>query len=70
MPYPDVSTALTGTHEASPFHKSLNGKWKLWLNGQKIGYSQGSQPTSIDFTKVLLDAGIQISMDGRRLNRR
>jgi putative transposase len=26
---------------------------------------QGSQFTSIDFTKVLLDAGIQISMDGR-----
>jgi putative transposase len=26
---------------------------------------QGSQFTSLDFTKVLLDAGIQISMDGR-----
>ena len=26
---------------------------------------QGSQFTSIDFTKVLLDAGVQISMDGR-----
>jgi putative transposase len=26
---------------------------------------QGSQFTSIDFTKVLLDAGIQISMDGK-----
>ncbi len=26
---------------------------------------QGSQFTSIDFTKVLLDAGVQISMDGK-----
>ncbi len=32
MPYPDRQTALTGTREASPFHKSLNGKWKFnWV---------------------------------------
>ena len=32
MPYPDTDTALLGTREASPFHKSLNGKWKFhWV---------------------------------------
>jgi len=32
MPYPDIQTALIGTREASPFHKSLNGKWKFhWV---------------------------------------
>ena len=32
MPYPDVATALKGTREASPFHKSLNGNWKFhWV---------------------------------------
>ncbi|MHC4459688.1 MAG: glycoside hydrolase family 2 TIM barrel-domain containing protein, partial [Planctomycetota bacterium] len=29
VPYPDTDTALLGTREASPFHKSLNGKWKF-----------------------------------------
>lgn len=29
MPYSDISTALIGTREASPFHKSLNGKWRF-----------------------------------------
>ena len=29
MPYPDVETALVGTREASPYHKSLNGSWKF-----------------------------------------
>ena len=33
MPYPDTDTALLGTREASPFHKSLNGKWKFhWVS--------------------------------------
>jgi len=32
---------------------------------QVFNTDQGSQFTSIDFTKVLLDAGVQISMDGR-----
>lgn len=32
MPYPDTKTALIGTREASPFHKSLNGNWKFhWV---------------------------------------
>ncbi len=37
MPYPDVASALVGTREASPFHKSLssatgNGNWKFnWV---------------------------------------
>ncbi len=32
MPYPDTKTALMGTREASPFHKSLNGNWKFhWV---------------------------------------
>ncbi len=32
LPYPDTDTALLGTREASPFHKSLNGKWKFhWV---------------------------------------
>lgn len=32
MPYPDTPTALIGTREASPFHKSLNGSWKFnWV---------------------------------------
>ena len=32
MPYADIESALTGTREASPFHKSLNGKWKFnWV---------------------------------------
>lgn len=32
MPYPDTDTALLGTRAASPFHKSLNGKWKFhWV---------------------------------------
>ncbi|MHC4068246.1 MAG: beta-galactosidase, LacZ type [Planctomycetota bacterium] len=29
MPYPDTRTALIGTRKASPYHKSLNGKWKF-----------------------------------------
>jgi len=29
MPYPDRRTALEGTREASPFHLSLNGRWKF-----------------------------------------
>jgi beta-galactosidase len=29
MPYPDTKTALVGTRQSSPFHKSLNGKWKF-----------------------------------------
>jgi len=32
---------------------------------QVFNTDQGSQFTSIDFTKILLDAGIQISMDGK-----
>ena len=33
IPYPDIKTALIGTREASPFHKSLNGKWKFnWVS--------------------------------------
>jgi beta-galactosidase len=32
MPYPDTATALVGTRQASPFHKSLNGSWKFnWV---------------------------------------
>ena len=32
LPYPDTRTALIGTREVSPFHKSLNGKWKFnWV---------------------------------------
>jgi len=32
MPYLDIESALTGTREASPFHKSLNGNWKFhWV---------------------------------------
>ena len=32
MPYADIESALTGTREASPFHKLLNGKWKFnWV---------------------------------------
>jgi len=29
MPYPDEATALTGTREASPFFRLLNGAWKF-----------------------------------------
>lgn len=33
MPYPDMQTALNDMREASPFHKSLNGKWKFhWIS--------------------------------------
>jgi beta-galactosidase len=33
MPYQDVNTALIGTRDASPFHKSLNGRWKFhWVS--------------------------------------
>jgi beta-galactosidase len=33
LPYPDIKTALIGTRESSPFHKSLNGKWKFnWVS--------------------------------------
>jgi len=32
MPYPNIATALVGTREASPFHKSLNSNWKFnWV---------------------------------------
>ncbi|MFZ0033396.1 MAG: glycoside hydrolase family 2 TIM barrel-domain containing protein, partial [Sedimentisphaerales bacterium] len=32
MPYPDRSSAVTGTREASIYHKSLNGNWKFhWV---------------------------------------
>lgn len=32
MPYPDTQTALECKREASPFYKSLNGKWKFhWV---------------------------------------
>ncbi len=32
MPYPDTETALVGTRQSSPFHKSLNGRWKFnWV---------------------------------------
>jgi len=32
MPYADVATAVVGTREASPYHKSLNGSWKFkWV---------------------------------------
>jgi beta-galactosidase len=32
MPYPDGRTATEGTREASPFHLSLNGKWRFhWV---------------------------------------
>ena len=32
MPYPDVHSAVEGRREASPFYKSLNGKWKFnWV---------------------------------------
>ncbi|UCC23755.1 MAG: beta-galactosidase, partial [Planctomycetota bacterium] len=32
MPYPDAETALTGTQEASPYFKLLNGTWKFnWV---------------------------------------
>jgi beta-galactosidase len=32
MPYPDAATALKATRQASPFHQSLNGKWKFnWV---------------------------------------
>jgi len=32
MPYPDARTAMTGTHDRSPFYKSLNGSWKFnWV---------------------------------------
>jgi len=32
MPYPDAETALVAADEASPFYKSLNGKWKFnWV---------------------------------------
>jgi beta-galactosidase len=32
LPYPDAATALKGTRDASPFHMSLNGKWKFhWV---------------------------------------
>ncbi len=29
MPYPDAGSAKEGTREASPFHLSLNGKWRF-----------------------------------------
>jgi len=29
LPYPNVESALKGTRQASPFHQSLNGKWKF-----------------------------------------
>ena len=29
IPYPDIAAALTCARDASPFHKSLNGKWKF-----------------------------------------
>ncbi len=32
LPYPDESTALVGTREASPFFQFLNGRWKFhWV---------------------------------------
>jgi beta-galactosidase len=32
MPYPDIQSAMKGTREASPFHKSLDGNWKFhWV---------------------------------------
>ncbi len=32
IPYPDTEAALVGTRQSSPFHKSLNGKWKFnWV---------------------------------------
>ncbi len=33
VPYADTRSAAKGTREASPFHKSLNGKWKFhWVS--------------------------------------
>ena len=29
LPYPNPASAVKGTREASPFHQSLNGKWKF-----------------------------------------
>src|SRR4030042_2466030 len=49
MPYPDIETALKGSRDASPFHKSLAGKWKFcWV----------SKPSDrpMDFYKVDFDA--------------
>ncbi len=33
VPYPDARSAKKGTREASPFYRSLNGRWKFhWVN--------------------------------------
>ncbi|MHC4676694.1 MAG: glycoside hydrolase family 2 TIM barrel-domain containing protein, partial [Planctomycetota bacterium] len=49
MPFPDTKTALIGTHQASPFHKSLNGIWKFnWVR------KPGHRPR--DFYKLDYDA--------------
>jgi len=49
MPYPDTKTALIGTRQASPFHKSLNGIWKFnWVR------KPGHRPR--DFYKLDYDA--------------
>lgn len=50
MPYPDARAARKGTRDASPFHKSLNGRWKFhWC------YKPADRPK--DFYKPDYDAG-------------
>ena len=53
MPYPDRSSALTGTKQASSYFKTLNGSWKFnWVGNPdeapedfyQIAYDDGSWP--------------------------
>jgi len=56
----EISITLESQFAVSALQQALNfGKPDIFNT------DQGSQFTSIDFTQVLLDAGVQISMDGK-----
>jgi len=56
----EISITLESQFAVSALKEALSlGKPEIFNT------DQGSQFTSIDFTKVLLDAGVQISMDGK-----
>ena len=56
----EISITLESDFCVSALKRSLSfGKPEIFNT------DQGSQFTSVDFTKILLDAGIQISMDGK-----
>ncbi len=60
-----LSWRLSNTMDASFCVEALNGALARYGKPEIFNTDQGSQFTSFDFTDVLKDAGVAISMDGR-----